>query len=670
MKPCWEVEVINIKSKRGVVLSVVHTMHISTLFENDRHFSHLADFEREMVYRTEMGLYYSYYKTLITAPTLYVGLHEITHDNVTEYGHTINTLKRFNLYPEVILGAAYRLFKRVVALTKWKAETCWRVNRGDNLPPVESCEGIGNQHYFYVWNVFALFGTVAAVVFFISIIVGGSVFGGLIAACCFFFNHGEATRVQWTPPLRESFGYPVFILQILVVTYILRNNRSGLMWTFSVAALTTTFMLFWQFAAFALSTQVGSLFGTFILDFVPTSTIATIVRGHAIGFGIAYILLFGNEMLLTSLFLSSVITFLLILGLDGTLNRIRFRPLYLLVNSVVFIGGTLGIKVAIGRAVHINDDEHIFDILRSKFTNFANFHTRLYTCAREFDFLGVDFLTPVSLTLLLPAAVVTAQLLCTYMARFELPFCLTRNGSRNKQYAEIVYNAIQCVCFAIMAGMIMRLKLFFTPHLCIMAAVLANTKFVSQAIGRRISIGLHRFILVALVAMMAVKGVQNIQKQRGIQGEYSNPEQEKLFEWIVKNTRSDAVFAGTMPVMANVKLSTNRPIVNHPHYEDAMLRARTLKVYSMYSKKPLSEVHAALKDMRVEYFVYQPELCIPHPTKPECSYRSIWDLEDPKNIDRESLCDVYERAFMTRNFTILNPFKLVYSARAYAVFKL
>lgn len=33
---------------------------------------------------------------------------------------------------------------------------------------------------------------------------------------------------------------------------------------------------------------------------------------------------------------------------------------------------------------------HISDILKSKFINFRNFHTMLYTCAPEFDFMEVE----------------------------------------------------------------------------------------------------------------------------------------------------------------------------------------------------------------------------------------------------------------------------------------
>ena len=45
---------------------------------------------------------------------------------------------------------------------------------------------------------------------------------------------------------------------------------------------------------------------------------------------------------------------------------------------------------------------------------------------------------------------------------------------RSKPGAEILYNVLQMLAFTFMAVMIMRLKLFMTPMMCICASLLAN----------------------------------------------------------------------------------------------------------------------------------------------------------------------------------------------------
>ena len=44
------------------------------------------------------------------------------------------------------------------------------------------------------------------------------------------------------------------------------------------------------------------------------------------------------------------------------------------------------------------------------------------------------------------------------------------------------------------------------------------------------------------------------------------------------DTAPDAAFAGSMQLLAGVKLCTGRTITNHPHFENKLLRERTVQV--------------------------------------------------------------------------------------------
>uniref|UniRef100_A0A672RXG0 Probable C-mannosyltransferase DPY19L1 n=1 Tax=Sinocyclocheilus grahami TaxID=75366 RepID=A0A672RXG0_SINGR len=589
-----------------VVPSKMTQYHLSHLFENDRHFSHMSSLEKEMAFRTEMGLYYSYFKTIIKAPSVVDGLYMIMNDRLTEYPLVINTLKRFNLYPEVVLASWYRAYTSTMDFLGIPTKMCWTINRGEGLDPVESCEGLGDPAYFYVTFVFLLNGAMLSLFFIYGTYLSGSRLGGTVTVLCFFFNHGESTRVMWTPPLRESFSYPFLVLQMLLLTYILRNPSKNTMMALGISNI--FFMLPWQFAQFVLLTQVASLFASYILGYLSPAKMQSVLVTHMISLAVCFLLMFGNSMLLTSFYASSLVSIWVMQCLAWVVSTVILKFML----SVIF---------------GASDDAHISSLIKSKFTSYKDFDTMMYTCAAEFDFIETETLIRYIKTMLLPINVLIVGFIAGRV---------TDNAYQSEN--QLVYHSLQLVAFAVLAVLIMRLKLFLTPHMCIMSCLICSRQLFGW-VGEKFKLQLT---VVGILSIMAVQGVTNLQSQWDIIGEFSNFPQEELLEWIKDNTSPNAVFAGAMPTMASVKLSTGRAIVNHPHYEDAGLRERTKMVYAMYSRKPAEVVKRNLIKLQVDYFILEDSWCTRR-SKPGCSMPEIWDVEDAQNAGKVPLCTLMWR---------------------------
>ncbi|XP_004560231.2 dpy-19-like 1, like isoform X3 [Maylandia zebra] len=571
----------------------------------------------------------------------------VMNDRLTEHPLVINTLKRFNLYPEVVLASWYRMYTGVMGYFGIPTKMCWSINRGEGLTPVDSCEGMGDPAYFYVACVFLLNGMMMSIFFMYGSYLSGSRLGGVITTLCFFFNHGESTRVMWTPPLRESFAYPFLVLQMLLLTYILRTRNPSRTAMVALGISNLCFMLPWQFAQFVLLTQVASLFASYILGYLAAAKMQSILVTHMITLGVCFVLMFGNSMLLTSFYASSLVSIWVIIAMRERFAQVFRQGIVIWVmQGLAWVGSTVLLKFLLSTVLGASDDAHISGLIKSKFTSYKDFHTLMYTCAAEFDFMELE--TPVRYlkTLLLPINVLVVALIAGRTIQ-DIVRCLRHGektlaktedadeaaGSEIAAKGEMVYHSLQLVAFAVLAILIMRLKLFLTPHMCIMASLICSRQLFGW-IGEKFK---QHTVVFAVLAIMAIQGMTNLQAQWAIIGEFSNLPQEELLDWIQENTRPNAVFAGAMPTMASVKLSTGRPIVNHPHYEDAGLRERTKLVYSMYSRMSGETVKRNLMKLGVEFFILEDSWCTRR-TRPGCSMPEIWDIEDPQNVGKTPLC--------------------------------
>ncbi|XP_047929434.1 protein C-mannosyl-transferase DPY19L3 isoform X2 [Anser cygnoides] len=577
----------------AIGLGLLTSVYVATLHENDLWFSNIKEVEREISFRTECGLYYSYYKQMIQAASIQQGLHALVYDNKTESVRTINILERMNVYQEVFLSILYRI-----------------------LPIQQYLEPV----YFYIYTLFGLQAVYVIALYVTSWLLSGTWLSGLLAACWYITNRIDTTRVEFTIPLRENWALPFFAVQIAAITYLLRTHLQPAQERLTLLAVfiaTFLFSLTWQFNQFMMLIQALALFIPDCFDMLPTAKVTWLYIIQISGLLLVCVLQFFNSMILGSLLISF--------------------------NASVLIAR------AIQKSLNLESDEHIFKFLKAKFGFGAtrDFDANLYLCEEAFGLLPLNTFSRLSDTLLF--YIYIFSLFPMTVAALIVAFRNLSGSNQVQEKAEeytiilkpdAAYNLIHTVLFGCLALSTMRMKYLWTSHMCVFASFgLCSTevwrlilKCVHLYTSQRTQVIKYSIPIITLL-YISYKFWPGIMDELSELREFYDPDTVELMNWIKSNTPNTAVFAGSMQLLAGVKLCTGRTLTNHPHYEDKHLRERTKQIYQIYAKRSPEDVYRILRSFGTDYVILEDSICYERRHSRGCRLRDLLDIANGHIMD-------------------------------------
>uniref|UniRef100_A0A8B9HYX5 Dpy-19 like C-mannosyltransferase 3 n=1 Tax=Anser brachyrhynchus TaxID=132585 RepID=A0A8B9HYX5_9AVES len=604
----------------AIGLGLLTSVYVATLHENDLWFSNIKEVEREISFRTECGLYYSYYKQMIQAASIQQGLHALVYDNKTESVRTINILERMNVYQEVFLSILYRI-----------------------LPIQQYLEPV----YFYIYTLFGLQAVYVIALYVTSWLLSGTWLSGLLAACWYITNRIDTTRVEFTIPLRENWALPFFAVQIAAITYLLRTHLQPAQERLTLLAVfiaTFLFSLTWQFNQFMMLIQALALFIPDCFDMLPTAKVTWLYIIQISGLLLVCVLQFFNSMILGSLLISFNASVLIARAIQKNLKKgnLLNRLGKLILHVLLVLSLTLLVNKFIKKSLNLESDEHIFKFLKAKFGFGAtrDFDANLYLCEEAFGLLPLNTFSRLSDTLLF--YIYIFSLFPMTAAALIVAFRNLSGSNQVQEKAEeytiilkpdAAYNLIHTVLFGCLALSTMRMKYLWTSHMCVFASFgLCSTevwrlilKCVHLYTSQRTQVIKYSIPIITLL-YISYKFWPGIMDELSELREFYDPDTVELMNWIKSNTPNTAVFAGSMQLLAGVKLCTGRTLTNHPHYEDKHLRERTKQIYQIYAKRSPEDVYRILRSFGTDYVILEDSICYERRHSRGCRLRDLLDI--------------------------------------------
>uniref|UniRef100_A0A8D0DUZ2 Dpy-19 like C-mannosyltransferase 3 n=1 Tax=Salvator merianae TaxID=96440 RepID=A0A8D0DUZ2_SALMN len=613
----------------GISLGILTSVYVATLHENDLWFSNIKEVEREISFRTECGLYYSYYKQMLQAPSIQLGLHDLIFDNRTESVRTINILERMNVYQEVFLSILYRVF-----------------HMKNFLEPV----------YFYIYTLFSLQAVHVAALYVTSWLLSGTWLSGVLAAFWYITNRVDTTRVEFTIPLRENWALPFFAVQVAAVTFLFRPHLRPIyerLTLWAVFISTFLFSLTWQFNQFMLLIQAFVLFTLDCLELLPREKVTWIYIIQVASLLLVCLLQFLNSMIVGSLLVSFNMSallarkFLNILRTGGMFSRIGKIFLHvLLVLCLTFL-----VNNFVKRVLNLESDEHIFKFLKAKFGFGAtrDFDANLYLCEEAFGFLPLNTFTRLSDTFVFYVYVFVIFVTATVAAvvafqNLSGPSVIKSTDKLQKctmlLKPGVAYNLVHSILFGFLAVSTMRMKYLWTSHVCVFSAsglcssdmwgmILRSLRIYTS---HRVSV-IRYLIPIFVLLYLCYKFWPGLMAELSELREFYDPDTVELMNWIKFNTPKNAVIAGSMQLLAGVKLCTGRILTNHPHYEDKSLRERTKQVYQVYAKRSPEDVYNILRSFNTNFVILEDSICYERRHSRGCRLRDLLDIDNGHIMD-------------------------------------
>ncbi|SOV13449.1 conserved Plasmodium membrane protein, unknown function [Plasmodium sp. gorilla clade G2] len=233
--------------------------------------------EQRLSLYSEESFYFSFYNDIVKSNTFLEGINCLLKDNRSEYPDTINAIKRFNIYPEIILGAL------------WK---------GLNLESY-----ILTPYNFYVYAVIFLQAASVSVLFFFSVYIGKSYFPGVIFLMLFFSCFREKFIMRLSAfPLRENFASVFMWCNIVLIYIILKNKEIPILKYIGLFFSSLLCFLFWQFSVFVSVTHIVSLFIVDLLGYNITNKLNHILFIFCSSYLLSIIITFFPRYLLCTYF--------------------------------------------------------------------------------------------------------------------------------------------------------------------------------------------------------------------------------------------------------------------------------------------------------------------------------------------------------------------------------